>query len=157
LGALLGGFSADFGQRSGRRGGVLLGAVIASGLSIPFALFPVTPNIASFAFLLFGLLLGGTITGLVTATAIAVLLPNELRGLCVGSFIAIAGLIAFGLSPTLVTTLSAWLGGEGQLDAALALVGLVVSVLGFVSFLIAMRRAPVPDAATYQIAIVQPI
>jgi MFS family permease len=145
MGALIGGFSADFGQRSGRRGGVLIGAVIASGLSIPFALFPVAPSVPAFAAALFLLLLGGTITGLVTATAIAVLLPNELRGLCVGSFIAIAGLIAFGLSPTLVTAISAWLGGEEHLGAALASVGTVVSTLGFVSFVIALRRAPVPD------------
>jgi MFS family permease len=145
LGALAGGFSADFGQKSGRRGGVLLGAVIASGLSIPFALFPIAPSIPAFAALLFALLLGGTITGLVTATAIAVLLPNELRGLCVGSFIAIAGLIAFGLSPTLVTSLSAYLGGEDHLATALAIVGTIVSTLGFLSFLIALRRAPEPD------------
>lgn len=142
LGALAGGYSADFGQRTGKRGGVLLGAVIAAGLSIPFALFPLAPSIPAFAVALFLLLLGGTITGLVTATAMAVLLPNELRGLCVGSFIAIAGLIAFGISPTLVTTLSSALGGEGQLATALAIVGTVVSSLGFISFLFAMRRAP---------------
>jgi MFS family permease len=153
LGALAGGFSADFGQRSGRRGGVLIGAVIASGLSVPFALFAVAPNVLTFGILLFGLLLGGTITGLVTATAIAVLLPNELRGLCVGSFIAIAGLIAFGLSPTLVTALSSWLGGEGQLNMALALVGITVSALGFASFLLAFFRAPLPDNSTYKIAV----
>jgi predicted Co/Zn/Cd cation transporter (cation efflux family) len=102
---------------------------------------------------LFALLLGGTITGLVTATAIAVVLPNELRGLCIGSFIAIAGLIAFGVSPTLVTSLSALMGGEGELGTALAIIGTVVSILGFASFWLAMRRAPVDDASTYQVAL----
>jgi MFS family permease len=153
LGALAGGFSADFGLRSGRRGGVLIGAVIASGLSVPFALFPLAPNVPVFGAALFALLLGGTITGLVTATAIAVVLPNELRGLCIGSFIAIAGLIAFGVSPTLVTSLSALMGGEGELGTALAIIGTVVSILGFASFWLAMRRAPVDDASTYQVAL----
>ena len=47
-------------------------------------------------------MLCGTVTGLVTSVALTVLLPNELRGLCIGAFIAIAGLIGFGVAPSLV-------------------------------------------------------
>lgn len=141
-GAVLGGFAADLGQKSGRRGGLLLGAVIAAGLGIPAALFPVMPGVPSFAFALGALMLCGTVTGLITSVALTVMLPNELRGLCIGAFIAIAGLVGFGIAPSLVTAISALLGGEHHLGEGLAIVGVAVSCLSLAAFWIAMRRVP---------------
>src|SRR3546814_978269 len=86
----------------------------------------------------------GAVTGLVVSVALTVLLPNELRGLCIGVFIAIAGLIGFGLAPWIVTQVSGLMGGEAMLAEALALVGAIVSALSFFAFLLAMRRAPDP-------------
>jgi hypothetical protein len=123
---------------------VLIGAVAAAALALPAALFPIAGSPLAFGAALFLLLLGGTITGLVTATAIAVLLPNELRGLCIGSFVAFAGLLAFGVGPTLVTEVSALLGGEQHLGSALAVVGAVVGALATLGFVFAMRWAPEP-------------
>lgn len=142
IGAVLGGLSADWGQKSGRRGGILLGAVIAAACGIPAALFPVIPDVTGFALALGVLLLSGTVTGLVMSVALTVLLPNELRGLCIGAFIAVAGLIGFGLAPTLVAAVSDWMGGEQHLAEALALVGVIVSVISVASFYRAMRHAP---------------
>ncbi|RVQ69713.1 MFS transporter [Croceicoccus ponticola] len=144
LGALVGGIAADAGHRTGRRGGILLGAIFASIIAMPAALFPLAPDVPTFALALFVLLFGGTITGLVTATALAVILPNELRGLSVGVFLAVGGLVAFGIAPTLVTVVSAWLGGEAMLDRAMAIVGLIVSLIGCAGFVIAWRNAPEP-------------
>ncbi|WP_240704712.1 MFS transporter [Croceicoccus sediminis] len=144
LGAIIGGIAADAGHRTGRRGGILIAAIIGSIIALPAVLFPLAPDTTVFAIALFVLLLGGTITGLVTATALAVLLPNELRGLSIGTFLAIGGLIAFGVAPTLVTIVSGLLGGEDQLPMALALVGGVVSALGCVGFAVAYRMAPKP-------------
>lgn len=144
LGALAGGFAADAGHRTGRRGGILVGAIAASLVALPAALFPVMPSPALFGAVLFVLLLGGTITGLITATALAVLLPNELRGLSVGVFLAIGGLIAFGVAPTLVAFVSTMLGGEAEVGPALAIVGSVVSLIGCAGFIIARARAPEP-------------
>ena len=79
-----------------------------------------------------------------TATALAVLLPNELRGLAVGSFVAIGGLIAFGAAPSVVVWVSTLLGGESDLASALAMVGLGVSLLGCMGFGLAWRQAPQP-------------
>jgi MFS family permease len=142
-GAILGGFAADIGQRSGMRGGLLLGAVVAAVLGIPAALFPVSPNVPGFAVALGLLTLTGAVTGLITSVALTVLIPNELRGLCIGAFIAIAGLIGFGIAPSLVTWVSAVLGGESHLGGALAIVGVSVSVVSVFAFALAMRRAPV--------------
>ncbi len=144
LGALLGGFSADWGHKSGRRGGILYPAVAGALVALPAALFPLAPGIPVFAMALFVLLLGGTMTGLVTAATLAVILPNELRGLAIGAFIAIGGLIAFGLSPSLVVAVSGMFGGERGIATALALIGTAVSAMGCVGFYMAMRRTPQP-------------
>ena len=74
-----------------------------------------------------------------------------MRGLCIGAFIAIAGLIGYGLAPWLVTLVSGLLGGEGHLAMALTIVGVTVSALILPRLLLAMRRAPV--ARTCLIAI----
>jgi len=142
LGAVLGGLAADAGHKLQRRGGILLGAIVTSGLAIPAALFPIAPDTTIFAIGLFFFLLCGTIAGLIVSATLATLLPNELRGLCLGLFIAIAGVISFGIAPTLITLVSALLGGEAQLAMALAIVGVVVSTLAFAAFPFAMRRAP---------------
>jgi len=141
-GAVLGGLAADYGQKSGRRGGVLIGAVIAATIGTPAALFPIAGSIPLFGAALGTLILAGTVTGLITSVALTVLIPNELRGLCIGAFIAIAGLIGFGLAPTLVTLVSGMLGGEAHLAPALAIVGAVTSALSVLAFFVAMRSAP---------------
>jgi MFS family permease len=145
-GAVLGGISADIGQRSRRRGGLLFGAVIAAGMGVPAAMFPLMPGVVGFAVALGLLSLCGAVTGLVVSVALTVFIPNELRGLCIGAFIAVAGLIGFGLAPWLVTQVSGWMGGEDMLAEALALVGVTVSALSFFAFLLAMRRAPIAVA-----------
>ncbi len=141
-GAILGGLAADWGQKSGRRGGVLSGAIIAAAIGIPAAFFPVAGSIPLFAAALGTLVLAGTITGLITSVTLTVLIPNELRGLCIGAFIAVAGLIGFGLAPTLVTLVARMLGGEAQLAPALTIVGVVTSTCSVLAFLLAMRAAP---------------
>ena len=141
-GTLLGGFAADWGQRSHRRGGLLIGAVVAAAIGVPAALFPIGPSVTWFAIAFGTLSLCGAITGLVTSVALTVLIPNEVRGLCIGAFIAFAGLIGFGIAPSLVTAISSLLGGEAQLGPALAAVGVVTGLLSVAGFALAMRAAP---------------
>jgi len=143
-GAVLGGFAADWGQKSGRRGGVLLGAVVAAAIGVPAALFPVAGSVPLFATLMGALVLCGTITGLITSVALTVLIPNEARGLCIGAFIAVAGVIGFGAAPSAVAWVSAWLGGEARLAPALALVGVVTGAISVAAFALAIRNAPTP-------------
>lgn len=145
-GAVVGGMSADRGQRSGKRGGLLAGAVWAAAIGIPAALFPVLPTTAGLGLALFLLIACGAVTGLVISVALTVYLPNELRGLCIGSFIACAGVLGYGVAPPLVGWVSMAMGGEQHLAPALATVGVVVSALSFVAFRSAMRNAPLPVA-----------
>ncbi|MES2989123.1 MAG: MFS transporter [Pseudomonadota bacterium] len=142
LGSIAGGAMADIGHKSGRRGGILIGAVAMAGLAIPAALYPLAPGVNLFGAGLGLLMFCGTITGLITAVVLTVLLPNEMRGLCIGAFLALAGLIGFGFAPVLVAWLGTLLGGPQHLGTALAIVGVIVSTLAFFAFIIAMRRAP---------------
>ena len=144
LGAVIGGFSADFGHKSKIKGGILLGAVVAATLSIPGAFFTLMPDVTGFAWMLLLLLTCGAITGLVTAAAIAVLVPNELRGVCLGAFIVIGAIIGFGLAPTLVTLIADALGGEQALRYGLAFTGAgasIIAALGFAGALLRARKA----------------
>lgn len=142
-GSILGGFGADWGMRRGQRGGLLTGAVIAAAIGIPAALFPVAPSVPALAVAMGVLATCGAVTGLVMAVALTVYLPNELRGLTIGAFIALAGLFGFGVAPPVVALVSGALGGEAQLPTALAIVGVVTSLVGFGGFALAQRRAPV--------------
>jgi len=141
-GSILGGVAADLGHKSPRRGGLLIGAVGAAAIGVPAALFPIAPSVPLFALAIGTLMFCGTITGLVTSVALTVLIPNELRGLCIGAFIALAGLVGFGIAPSLVTAVSGLLGGEVYLGRGLAIVGVSVSLVSVFAFIQAMRRAP---------------
>jgi MFS family permease len=112
---VLGGFGADFGHKSGRRGGLLLTAVISTAIGIPAAFFPVMPTVPGFAAMFFVLVLSGTITSVVATTAIAVLIPNEERGACLAVFGVINAIIGMSLAPTIVTLGSWAMGGEQHL------------------------------------------
>lgn len=146
VGAIIGGVVADLGQKSRIRGGLLIGAIVAAAVGIPSALFPIMPGVGGFAFAIGALMLAGNVTGLIATVALTVWLPNELRGLCIGAFIAIAGLIGFGIAPSLVTLVSSWLGGEQHLAPALAIIGVTVSTISVLGFAISMRNAPIASA-----------
>ncbi len=142
VGTIAGGIAADAGLKRGGGRGLLISAVVASAIGVPAALFPLMPGVTGFAVLLTALLLAGTATGLITATAIAVLVPNQFRALCLGSFVVVGSFIGFGVAPSLVTIISERLGGEGALAPALAGVGLVSSVLSLIAFTLAAKAAP---------------
>ncbi len=126
----------------------MIGAIAAAALGVPAALFPIMPSVGSFAIAFMLLQLAGNVTAMVASVALTVWLPNELRGLAIGAFIAIAGLIGFGVAPSLVTVVSGFLGGEGHLAPALAIVGVAVSIISVLGFWLAMKRAP--EIETFQ-------
>ena len=147
VGAVIGGIVADLGQKSRVRGGLLIGAIVAAAVGVPSALFPIIPSVSGFAVAIGALMLAGNVTGLIASVALTVWLPNELRGLVIGGFIAFAGLIGFGLAPSLVTLVSHALGGERHLAPALAIVGVAVSLVSIGGFALTMRNAPASSEA----------
>lgn len=146
VGSIIGGVAADWGQKARYRGGILVGAVVMALFAIPAALFPVMPN-STLALLALGvLLLTGSAAGLITATVIAVKVPNEVRGVCLGAFVVAGALVGLGVAPSLVSYGSLVLGGEQHLSTALAGVGFVINIFSAIAFIIAMLK--VPAAAT---------
>ena len=139
-GSLLGGFAADAGHKSSMKRGILTGAVVAAALSIPGAFFPLMPTTAGFAVMLGLLALCGTVTGLVTATALAVLIPNEIRGVCLGAFMVVGSVIGLGLAPTMATGIAGLLGGEAYLRYGLTITTVATSLIAVIGFARAMRR-----------------
>lgn len=142
VGSVLGGIVADVGQKSRVRGGLLIGSVAAAAVGIPSGLFPIMPGVGLFAAAIGSLMLAGSVTSMGASVALTVWLPNELRGFAIGAFIAIAGLIGFGLAPSLVTVVSSSLGGEAHLSVSLAIVGVAVSFISVLGFALAIRNAP---------------
>jgi MFS family permease len=144
-GSIVGGFLADAGQKRRLFGGVMFGAVAASALAIPGALFAAAPGVSGFALLLSLFLFCGSIAGLVTSTALAILVPNEVRGVALGAFVVVGAVIGFGLAPTLVAWVSSALGGGAHLGAALAVTDFAVSLVSCAAFVIAARNATLRD------------
>ena len=142
LGSVIGGFGADIGHKSGRRGGLLLTAVISTAIGVPAAIFPIMPTVPGFAAMFFVLVLSGTITSVVATTAISVLIPNEERGACLAAFGVINSIIGASIAPTIVTLGSWAMGGEQHLAASLAITGAVTALISMVGYMIAMRNAP---------------
>jgi MFS family permease len=142
VGSIVGGWAADAGYRKFQRGGILWGAVISSAVAIPAGLFPIMPTVATFLSALTVLLLCGTIASIALMAVIGTYLPNETRGLAFGGYLAFGGLVGFGVAPTLVVSISSWLGGEGHLAPALAMVGTVISLVSFGCFIVALLRTP---------------
>ncbi|MGB9990100.1 MFS transporter [Massilia sp. SM-13] len=141
VGAVLGGFSADLGLRRKGRAGVLLGAVVATALSVPTALFPLMPDVAWFGVALALLLTCGGCANIAATSAIMVVLPNELRGICVSLVIAAGGMAAYGVAPLLVSVAAQLFGGGKDILIPLSCVGLLTSIAASAAFVRAMRVA----------------
>jgi MFS family permease len=138
VGAIVGGLAADLGQRGRGPGGALLGAAFGAALSVPAALFPVMPSVGWFAFLLGVLLAAGACVNIAATSAVMVLLPNRLRGICMSMLVAIIGLVAFGIAPLLVSFSAHWSARGGDLTAPLAVVGVATSLAAVAAFVRAM-------------------
>lgn len=137
VGVILGGVAADMGQRRRGQAGVLFGAVLAAAVSVPAALFPIMPNVASFGLMLALLLTCGACCNIAATAAIMVVLPNQLRGICISLIVAVIAIVAFGIAP-LIVSLTAQ---QGDIVVPLVWVGFITSVLATIAFFRAMRAA----------------
>lgn len=141
VGAVLGGWTADWGQRRRGRSGALLGALAGAALSIPAAFYPVMPDVTTFAWAMGLFLTCGAWVSIAATASVMVVLPNELRGTFICLLVAAIGLTAYGIAPLLVSFGSRAVAGHANIALSLTVVGLATSVLGTLAFLAAMRDA----------------
>jgi predicted MFS family arabinose efflux permease len=142
LGSVIGGFASDAGRKLRMRGGILLPALIASALSVPAGAFSIMPTVTGFAWMLFALLTGGTIVGLVTNAAIALLIPNEERALTLAGIGMITKLAMAGIAPTALGWVASQSKGSFGLGQSIAVLGVVTGIISTIGFWFAMRAAP---------------
>lgn len=142
VGSVIGGFSADAAHKLKMRGGILLPAVIATAISIPASAYAIMPNVTGFAWVLFALLVGGSIVNLVNSAAIAVLIPNEERALSLAG-LKIVGTLVGGLAvPPIIAAMTTIMHGPTGLGMALTWLGVVTGVISLIGYWFAMTNAP---------------
>lgn len=142
LGPLLGGAVADLCQRVG---GPRLTTAALTGLtliSVPAGLFAVAPGeISTVASLLIFMTIGSAI-GVIVTTLYTIIIPNEVRGLCLSSLWTTGALLGLGVAPMAVSVLSSTMGGPSKIGAALATVCVSSSALGAGAFALGRRHIP---------------
>lgn len=142
LGPIAGGLLADICQRSGgpRRTMAVLALLALAG--VPFGLFALAPDVSSAGVSLAIFLTLLPAISLMVTTLCTVVIPNELRGLCIALLNAVCDSFAFMLAPVLVSVLSGALGGPSMLARAVAIACGVTAVMGAVTFALGRRYLP---------------
>jgi MFS family permease len=139
LGPVAGGMLADFCQRSGgaRRTMAALGCLALA--TVPAALFAVGPNgiCASVLLVIYMTAVGAMLVA--GTTLFTIVVPNEIRGICMAVLGAVTTLFGMGVAPVAVSLLSGALGGSAMLDRALALMGIISCLLGAAAFFLGRR------------------
>jgi hypothetical protein len=69
-----------------------------------------------------------------------VLIPNEIRGVCLGAFMVVGSVIGLGVAPTMSTFIADMLGGEAYLRYGLTITTVATSLIAVIGFARAMRR-----------------
>jgi MFS family permease len=140
LGPVGGGMLADFAQRTGgpRRTFLVLSGLTL--LSVPAGLFPVISAVFPASALLLLFVTIGFMIALIFATLVTVVIPNELRGLCLTIASAASSIVGGALAPSAVSLLSGALGGPAFLGQALAAVCVAASLIGAAMFVAGRRR-----------------
>ena len=134
LGCVAGGILADACHRTGGPTRTATALSVLALLNLLADLFPIAPSPAWASVLLF---LFMTIVGALLVTGIAlftIVIPNELRGLCLSAMTGINTLFAVAFAPLTVSLLSGTLGGPAMIGRALTLVCVAASLLGGVTF-----------------------
>lgn len=141
-GPIIGGALADYCQRTGGPRRTVNVLAILALLGAPTSLFAFVPGAAITSILLVSamtLMLAVAIMGMALFT---VVIPNELRGLCLSLLMAGILLFALAVAPIAVSLLSEAIGGLATIGKALSIVCMVAGVLSAVTFAFGARFFP---------------
>jgi MFS family permease len=134
LGPMIGGTLADLCQRTGgprRTMSVLTGLAL---LSAPTSLFAFMPNIAATCTLLIASMTLLLAVGIMGITLITILIPDEVRGLCMSVLMATILLFALAVAPVTVSLLSGGIGGLAMIGKALSIICVMIGFLAAATF-----------------------
>jgi MFS family permease len=139
VGPIAGGVLADISQRTGGPRQTMYVLTVLAFLGVPTGFFALMPGVAAASILLVAftvLISAGCVMG---TTLFTIVIPNELRGLCMAMLTAACVLIGNGLAPVMVSLLSGVIGGPVMIGKALTLVAATTSVLGAGIFALGAR------------------
>ena len=142
LGPVVGGPLADFCQRTGgpRRTITVLGALAL--VSIPAGLFAFVPGVASASILLVAAMTIMLAIAVMGMTLFTIVIPNEVRGLCMSVLVAAEVLFALAVAPPTVSLLSGAMGGLAMIGKALSIVCVATGLLAAATFALGSRFFP---------------
>lgn len=128
-GPIFGGLLADASHKRGGARFTMMVLAILAGLSALASLFAVMPSMTSAIVLMTVLMAFGGGILIIGVTLFTIVIPNELRGLCLSLSASMQFLLGIGTAPLLVSLLSGALGGEANIGLALSLVCVAASLL----------------------------
>jgi MFS family permease len=138
-GPVLGGTLADFCQRTGGPRRTITVLSLLALFCVPTGLFAVVPTLDLASILLGMCVMTVAATVAMGVTLFTIVIPNELRGLCLSILSAAVSLLAVSLAPVMVSLLSVGSGGRASIGKALTLVCITASVLCAATFAFARR------------------
>jgi len=148
VGPVLGGVFGDISQRAG---GPKRTTLVLAGLAVlaaPAGTFPILDGALCAGAVLIVFLTICLAIGVLGLALFSIVIPNELRGLCVSLVVAINIMVAIGCAPVLVSMLSTLLGGLSQIGVALAVTCSTSCVLAAGCFVLAKPYLPaMPNGA----------
>lgn len=142
LGPLIGGALADLCQRAGGPRRTMTAIVWLACLCAPAGLFAVMPTVALASVLLVVCITAVAAMIAMGVTLFTIVVPNELRGLCLAILAAVNSLFGVALAPVIVSLLSAAMGGETMIGQALSITCVLASISCAVMFELARRYSP---------------
>lgn len=136
-GPVIGGVLADLCQRTGGPQRTVRVLAVVATLGVPAGLFASMPGVMVTSVMLtisMTLIIAVATMGM---TLFTIVIPNELRGLCMAVLTAVILLFALAVAPFAVTVLSDFLGGLTTLSRALSIVCVAAAVLAATAFALA--------------------
>jgi len=142
LGPVAGGVSADLCQRSGGPRRTMMVLTILAFVGVPIGLFAVAPSFLLAIVLLTAFITLATAMVTMQTALFTIVVPNELRGLCMGIVVATCVLVGTGLAPMTVSALSTSTGGPATIGKALSIVCVTTGLLGALIAVSTIRLFP---------------
>ncbi|MDH7639091.1 MFS transporter [Sphingomonas oryzagri] len=142
IGSIIGGFSVDLGNKSGRRGGLMIGSIIAMVIAIPATAYPIMPTVPGFGFMLGLMMACCTVMQVTAMAAVTLVVPNEERGMCLQITGMVGVVVGMAFVPVITLLGPAIFGDERHLPQTLVIIGVVSGVIGVAGNVVAMLFVP---------------
>lgn len=138
LGSLLAGAFAVRARLGGRS--IVFAASIACLLFMPFAFLAVVPTAPWVVAFMFAIVATSIFTQVTSSIAIITIIPNDLRGLCIGIYCVLGLGVGRGVAPSLVVYVSNAFSGPNAFGLGLALVAAPCSLIAACLFFVTGTR-----------------